>query len=88
MLTRPRYIKSPSVQMLERLELEAYRREHPTIPESAVVPTTTPQTDLPDVLSATCSSKDTRLNESIRWADRSTRAVPTMWPDVSGRWDR
>ena len=39
MLTRPRYIKSPSVRMLERLELEAYRREHPTIPESAVVPT-------------------------------------------------
>ena len=39
MLTRPRYIKSPSVQMLERLELEAYRREHPTIPEAAVVPT-------------------------------------------------
>ena len=39
MLTKSRYIKSPSVQMLERLELEAYRREHPTIPESAVVPT-------------------------------------------------
>lgn len=38
MLTRPRYIKSSSVQMLERLELEAYRREHPTIPESAIVP--------------------------------------------------
>jgi hypothetical protein len=39
MLTGPRYVKSPSVRMLERLELEAYRREHPTIPEAAVVPT-------------------------------------------------
>lgn len=39
MLTGPRYVKSPSVKMLERLELEAYRRAHPTIPEAAVVPT-------------------------------------------------
>lgn len=39
MLTGPRYVKSPSVKMLERLELEAYRWEHPMIPEAAVVPT-------------------------------------------------
>lgn len=39
MLTCSRYVKSPSVKMLECLELKAYRREHPTIPEAAVVPT-------------------------------------------------
>lgn len=39
MLTRARTVKSASVQMLERLELEAFRREHPTIPAAAVVAT-------------------------------------------------
>lgn len=35
MLTR--YVKSSCVKMLERLELEHYRRKHPTIPEAAIV---------------------------------------------------
>lgn len=39
MIQSQRYIKSQSVKLLERLEVEAYRRAHPSIPEEAVVPT-------------------------------------------------
>ena len=39
MLTRPRYVKSEAVKMLERLEQDAYRKAHPMIPAAAAVPT-------------------------------------------------